>query len=72
MIVILSLIFKQYAVGIPAAFVVISIISFFISFVIGGWEGMGVAAVSISLFVASAFTLIITTLFYKLKSNHKH
>src|SRR5699024_4858408 len=39
-------------------FVLASIVLFLISFIVGGWEGMVLGAVSISLFVASLIALI--------------
>lgn len=42
----------------PIAFGFIGIVLFFISFIIGGWEGMGVGAISVSLFIASIIALI--------------
>lgn len=42
----------------PIAFIFISIVLFFISFIIGGWEGMGMGAISVSLFIASIVSLI--------------
>ena len=37
----------------PISFVFISIIVFGVSFFVGGWEGIGLGAVSASLFIAS-------------------
>lgn len=60
-----SLIFKrknaplQY--GIPAIFMLISIIFLLISFFVGRWEGLGMGSISVSLLIASAITLIITS-----------
>ncbi|ASN07364.1 hypothetical protein CFK40_10550 [Virgibacillus necropolis] len=53
----------------PIAFTFISIVLFFISFIIGRWEGMGMGAVSISLFVASIIALIAIVLLYKIGPN---
>lgn len=50
----------------PLAFVFISMMLFFVSFVVGGFEGMGLTAVSVSLFVASAIALIVIGLLYKI------
>ena len=41
----------------PIAFVFVSIILLFISFTIGRWEGIGLGAISVSLFVASIIAL---------------
>ena len=72
-IVLISLIFKDIGkkVFLLLVFVFISIILFFISFVVGGWEGMGLGAVSLSLFVASIIPLIAIVLLYKIRDkNH--
>jgi len=72
-IVLISLIFKDIGkkVFLLLVFVFISIILFFISFVVGGWEGMGLGAVSLSLFVASLIALIAIVLLYKISDkNH--
>lgn len=72
-IVLISLIFKDIGkkVFLLLVFVFISIILFFISFVVGGWEGMGLGAVSLSLFVASIIALIAIVLLYKISDkNH--
>jgi len=73
-IVLISLIFKHIGkkMLLPLAFVFISIILFFISFVVGGWEGMGLGAVSVSLFVASLIALIAIVLLYKVSSKNYH
>lgn len=73
-IVLISLIFKQIGkkMLLPLAFVFISIILFFISFVVGGWEGMGLGAVSVSLFVASLIALIAIALLDKVSSKNYH
>lgn len=52
---------------IPIVFGFISTLLFVISFIIGGWEGMGLGAVSVTLFVASIASLIITVLLYKVR-----
>ena len=72
-IVLISLIFKDIGkkVFLLLVFVFISIILFFISFLVGGWEGMGLGAVSLSLFVASLIALIAIVLLYKISDkNH--
>ena len=51
------------------AFIFISIVLFFISFIVGGWDGMGLGAVSVSLFVAS---LIVIALLYKNSHKNQH
>lgn len=73
-IVLISLIFKQIGkrMLLPLAFVFISIILFFISFVVGGWGGMGLGAVSVSLFVASLIALIAIALLYKISPKNRH
>ena len=48
-------------------FVFASIVLFLISFIVGGWEGMGLGAVSISLFVASLIALIVIVLLDKIR-----
>ncbi|MEI3597643.1 MULTISPECIES: YesK family protein [unclassified Oceanobacillus] len=54
---------------IPIAFVFVSIILFFTSFLIGRWEGMGLGAVSVSLFVASIIALPAIVLLNKRKAS---
>jgi hypothetical protein len=73
-IVLISLIFKRVEkrLLLPLAFVFISMILFFSSFVVGGFEGMGLTAVSVALFVASAAALIITVLIYKIGPKNDH
>ncbi|GMG78165.1 YesK family protein [Bacillus safensis] len=62
-----SLIFKRKNValqyGIPAIFILISITLLLISFFAGRWEGLGLGAISVSLLIASAVTLKITSTF---------
>ncbi len=48
----------------------ISILLFIVSFVVGGWEGIGLDAVSIALFAASAIFFIEIVLFYKVSSSN--
>lgn len=73
--VLISLVFKEIGqkMLIPLAFVFIGIVLFFTSFVVGGWGGMGLGAVSVSLFVASLIALIAIVLLYKIsfKSHHQ-
>lgn len=71
-IVLISLITKRIEkkVLFPIAFSFISIALLFISIPIGGFEGMGVGAVSVSLFIASVIALIVIVLLYRLNSNH--
>lgn len=66
-IVLLSLISKEIKrkVLFPVAFSLISIVLFFVSFILGRWEGIGLGAVSASLFVASIIALIAIILLYK-------
>ncbi|MGK9487585.1 MULTISPECIES: YesK family protein [unclassified Bacillus (in: firmicutes)] len=40
----------------------VSIILLLISFFVGGWEGLGLGAISISLLIASVIALIITSI----------
>lgn len=47
---------------IPVSISMISILLLNISFIVGGWEGMGLGAVSIALFIASIISLILTLL----------
>jgi hypothetical protein len=47
-------------------------ILFFSSFVVGGFEGVGLTAVSVALFVASAVALIVIVLFYKIGPKNDH
>ncbi|WP_430786952.1 YesK family protein [Virgibacillus flavescens] len=60
LIILFSLLVKRLEVKLffPIAFVFISICLFIISFTVGKWEGMGLGAVSVSLFVASSIALI--------------
>lgn len=53
----------------PIVFVFFSIILFFTSFIIGRWEGMGLGAISVSLFVASIITLPAVVLLNKGKAS---
>ncbi|WP_168746994.1 YesK family protein [Bacillus mojavensis] len=59
----ISLLFKkkksplQY--GIPSVLMVLSIILFIVSFIVGRWEGIGLGAISVSLFVSSVIALIV-------------
>ena len=48
-------------------FVFTSIVLFLISFIVEGWEVMGLGAVSISLFVASLIALIVIILLVKIR-----
>ncbi|MEK4792076.1 YesK family protein [Bacillus sp. FSL K6-2971] len=61
-----SLIFKKnqssFQYGIPAVLMMVSIILLLISFFVGGWEGLGLGAISVSLLVSSVITLIITSI----------
>lgn len=50
----------------PVAFVCISVLLFIIGIIVGGWEGMGIGTVSISLFVASTVSLIVIVCLYQL------
>ncbi|MDY0394946.1 YesK family protein [Virgibacillus halophilus] len=54
-IALISLIYKniEKKIFLSLAFVFISVVLFFISFIVGGWEGLGLGAVCISLFAAS-------------------
>ena len=62
--VFISMMFKDIGKKILLSFVFVftSIVLFLISFIVGGWEGMGLGAVSISLFVASLIALIVIVL----------
>ncbi|MFS0654847.1 YesK family protein [Bacillus sp. 179-C3.3 HS] len=66
-ILVVSLIFKrknaplQY--GIPAIFILISMILLLISFFVGRWEGLAMGAISVSLLIASVITLVINRTF---------
>ncbi len=73
-IVLISLIFKDIGkkTFLPLGFVFISIVLFFISFLVGGWEGMGIGAVSVSLFIASLIALIAIILLYKITHKNRH
>jgi len=51
------------------AFVFISIALFTLSFFIGGFVGMGLTTLSISLFMASLIALIVIVFLYKISSN---
>ncbi|KEP25304.1 YesK family protein [Bacillus zhangzhouensis] len=61
-----SLIFKKkqssFQYGFPAVLMMVSIILLLISFFVGGWEGLGLGAISVSLLVSSVITLIITSI----------
>ena len=69
-ILLISLIFKDIGkkILLPLAVILISIVLFFISFIVGGWEGMGLSAISLSLFLASIIAFIAIVLFYKITS----
>lgn len=54
----------------PISAVFISIIVFVVSFFVGKWEGMGLGAVSASLFIASIISLIVVVLLYNFSSNN--
>lgn len=62
----ISLIFKKkkssFQYGFPAVLMMVSIILLLISFFVGGWEGLGLGAISISLLIASVIALIITSI----------
>ncbi|WP_430742805.1 YesK family protein [Bacillus atrophaeus] len=62
----ISLMFKkrksplQY--GIPSVLMMLSIILFIVSFVVGRWEGLGLGAISISVLISSIITLIVVSI----------
>ncbi|UDF16406.1 YesK-like family protein [Bacillus pumilus] len=62
----ISLIFKKkkssFQYGFPSVLMLVSIILLLISFFVGGWEGLGLGAISISLLIASVIALIITSI----------
>lgn len=60
----ISMMFKGIGKKILLLFVFVftSIVLFLISFIVGGWEGIGLGAISISLFVASFIALIVIVL----------
>lgn len=71
-IVLISLISKRIEkkVLFPIGFLFVSIVLFSISFFIGGFEGMGIGAVSVSLFFASVVALIIIVLIYNFSADN--
>jgi len=66
-IILLSLLVKRIGVKLlfPITFTILSIGLFIMSFIVGGWGGMGLGAVSISLFVASLIALIGIVILYQ-------
>ncbi|WP_250629528.1 YesK family protein [Bacillus subtilis] len=46
---------------------VLSIILFIVSFIVGKWEGIGIGAISVSLFVSSVIALIVISILGFLK-----
>jgi len=70
-VILVSLMFKEIGQRIftALAFGLISVIFFFISFVVGSWEGIGLGAVSVSLLLSSFIALIAIVLLDKLKIN---
>jgi len=67
--VFISIMFKDIGKKILLLFVFVftSIVLFFISFIVGSWEGMGLGVISISLFVASLIVLIVIVLLDKIR-----
>ncbi len=61
-----SLIFKKkkssFQYGFPSVLMLVSIILLLTSFFVGGWEGLGLGAISVSLLVSSVITFIITSI----------
>ena len=67
--VFISMMFKDIGKKILLSFVFVfaSIVLFLLSLFIGGWEGMGLGAISISLFVASLIALTVIVLLDKIR-----
>ncbi|GIN73943.1 hypothetical protein J14TS2_44180 [Bacillus sp. J14TS2] len=63
------LLFKKKGVLVPIIILLISLVLFALSFVVGGWEGMGLGVISLSLLIASFISLIVLMLYeiYKVK-----
>ncbi|KAA6452743.1 YesK family protein [Bacillus swezeyi] len=55
--------------GIPSIFMLGSFVLLIISFFVGGWEGMGIGAISVSLLIASIIALIVMSLSVFLKGD---
>ncbi|MCM3190706.1 hypothetical protein M3596_18415 [Bacillus subtilis] len=53
--------------GIPPVLMVLSIILFIVSFIVGKWEGIGIGAIGVSLFVSSVIALIVISILGFLK-----
>ena len=70
-IILLSFISKglEKKILFPTVFVFISIGLFFTSLIIGRWEGIGLGAISASLFVASIIAFIAIVLLDKVRSD---
>lgn len=59
LIIVLSLFFKKIKFLLPVSTIVLSIILFVTSLLIGEWEGIGLGLFSLSLFLASPIAFIV-------------
>ncbi|MBO0995865.1 YesK family protein [Bacillus sp. SD088] len=59
------LLFKRKRVLVPIIILLISLALFALSFVIGGWEGMGLGVISLSLLISSFISLVLL-MFYEI------
>ncbi|WP_152657065.1 YesK family protein [Oceanobacillus sp. CFH 90083] len=70
-IFLLSMLFKEKRIVPPLTIILISIVAFIISILIGGWEGIGLAYMSFNAFTASIINIFIMTIINKSKKNKK-
>lgn len=70
-IFLLSFLFKEKRIILPYITCILSILLILISFIIGGWTGIGIGYISLCVLIASIINIFIISIWMKIKSSKK-